>query len=194
MEFNIGRRFFEIERKPKRSVGTSAYEAAGKNKIGDAYFTVEAALVLPVVMSTILFVIFMLLFQYNRCLLEQDLGAVALWGSRQEASDVTELEEQIRERIAGMYHDKYVAWEITELEASLDKNIFSVQGGGRITFPVSRWILWSGSDAWKMEAHYSYSRLSPVTFIRLCHGLKQLLKEQGADESIPADVNTITER
>ena len=37
-----------------------------------AYMTVEAALIIPIVMGSILFVVYMMLFQYNRCLLEQD--------------------------------------------------------------------------------------------------------------------------
>lgn len=47
----------------------------------NAYFTVEAALVLPIVIAALLFVIYMMLFQYDRCLLEQDMGAIALWGA-----------------------------------------------------------------------------------------------------------------
>ena len=62
----------------------------GKN----AYFTVEAALVFSITISVILFVVYLLLFQYDRCLLEQDMGAMALWGSRVEASDGMSLEEK----------------------------------------------------------------------------------------------------
>ena len=61
----------------------------------NAYFTVEAALVLPVVIGAILFVIYMMLFQYDRCLLEQDIGGIALWGSIVEASDTAELEQKV---------------------------------------------------------------------------------------------------
>ena len=57
----------------------------------NAYFTVEAALVLPLVTGAILFVIYTMLFQYDRCLLEQDIGALALWGSLAEASDTAQL-------------------------------------------------------------------------------------------------------
>jgi len=63
----------------------------------NAYFTVEAALVLPVVIGAILFVIYMMLFQYDRCLLEQDIGGIALWGSIVEASDTAELEQKVRQ-------------------------------------------------------------------------------------------------
>ena len=94
-------------------------------KNADAYFTVEAALVLPVLMGAILFVIYILFFQYDRCLLEQDLGAMALWGSRLEESGQERLEEKVQERVRGLYKEKYMAWDFAVLEASLEKNTFS---------------------------------------------------------------------
>ena len=135
----------------------------------NAYFTVEAALVFPVVIGIILLVIYMQLFQYDRCLMEQDMGAMALWGSREDTSEVEELEKKTRQRIAEMYRDKYAAWEITKLDIALAKNRFSVKGAGRLTFPVSVWNFWSGDNVWEMSADYSCKRISPVTFIRLCH-------------------------
>ena len=134
----------------------------------NAYFTVEAALVVPIAMSTMLFVIYILLFQYNRCLLEQDLGAMVIWGSSTEISDVGFFEEKVRERINKMYRDKYVAWEITTLNATLKNSNFSIEGGGQLTFPLAGWNFWSTDNIWEAKADYSCQRTSPVTFIRLC--------------------------
>ena len=135
----------------------------------NAYFTVEAALVVPVVMSTMLLVIYMLLFQYNRCLLEQDLGAMVIWGGNTEVSDVELFEEKIKERINKMYREKYVAWEITTLNATLQNSNFAVEGGGQLTFPFAGWNFWSTDNIWEAKVDYSCRRTSPITFIRLCH-------------------------
>ena len=43
-------------------------------KESDAYFTVEAAILYPIILSVILLMTYLLLFQYDRCLLEQDIG------------------------------------------------------------------------------------------------------------------------
>lgn len=142
-------------------------------KNGNAYFTVEAALVLPAVIGAILFVIYTMLFQYDRCLLEQDIGAIALWGSLAEASDTAQLEQKTQERMAGLYREKYMAWRMTRLDASLDKNRFLAEGAGQLTFPVPGWNFWNGDNVWEARASYGYSRLSPVTFIRLCHRFKE---------------------
>ncbi|MCI9336355.1 MAG: hypothetical protein HFH93_02255 [Lachnospiraceae bacterium] len=142
-------------------------------KNGNAYFTVEAALVLPAVIGAILFVIYTMLFQYDRCLLEQDIGAIALWGSLAEASDTAQLEQKTQERMAGLYREKYMAWRMTRLNASLDRNRFLAEGAGQLTFPVPGWNFWNGDNVWEVRASYGYSRLSPVTFIRLCHRFKE---------------------
>lgn len=105
----------------------------------NAYLTVEAALVFPIVISVILFIVYMLIFQYDRCLLEQDLGAMALWGSRVETSSGVSMEELTRQRMASMYREKYAAWKITALDASLERNCFSVKGVGQLTFPLPGW-------------------------------------------------------
>ena len=64
----------------------------------NAYMTVEAALLFPFVIGSILFVIYMLFFQYDRCLLDQDMGAMALWGSTIQNSDTEALEAEIQKR------------------------------------------------------------------------------------------------
>lgn len=139
----------------------------------NAYFTVEAALVLPVVIGAILFVIYMMLFQYNRCLLEQDVGAMAMGGSLVEASETVELEQRAQERMAGLYREKYMAWRITQLKGDLDRNRFCVEGTGQLTFPVPGWNFWGADNIWEAKASYGYTRLSPVTFIRLCHRFRE---------------------
>ena len=45
------------------------------------YFSVEAALVLPVVLGVYLFLITMLFVQYDRCLLEQDMASMLIKAS-----------------------------------------------------------------------------------------------------------------
>lgn len=134
----------------------------------NAYFTVEAALVFPVVISAILLMVYLLLFQYDRCLMEQDLGAMALWGSVAEAVDSAALEEKVQKRMAEMYRDKYVAWKFSKLDAVLDRNHFLTKGEGYVAFPLAGWNFPGKGNIWNGKVDFDFSRLSPVTFIRLC--------------------------
>lgn len=143
----------------------------------DAYMTVEAALVFPVVMGSILFVIYTMLFQYDRCLLEQDTGAIALWGSLAEAADTAELESKIQKRMSEMYRDKYMMWRFQTLEASLDKNCFSVNGAGQLSFPFAGLNYWGSGNTWGVQAGYGYNRLEPVTFIRICRKARKAVEK-----------------
>ena len=143
----------------------------------DAYMTVEAALVFPVVMGSILFVIYAMLFQYDRCLLEQDTGAIALWGSLAEAADTAELESKIQKRMSEMYRDKYMMWRFQTLEASLDKNRFSVNGAGQLSFPFAGLNYWGSGNTWGVQAGYGYNRLEPVTFIRICRKARKAVEK-----------------
>lgn len=148
---------------------------AGENE--NAYLAVEAALMLPVVFGMILFIVCMLLFQYDRCLMEQDLGAMALWGCSVEAQDGETLEEMTKERMRAMYKDKYAAWHFTELESRLEKNRFTVGGKAKLALSVPGLEFW-GRKVWSSQAVYEYRRLSPVAFIRLCRGLKRLVQDE----------------
>lgn len=143
----------------------------------NAYLAVEAALVLPMVFGMILFIVYMLLFQYDRCLMEQDLGAMALWGCSAEAREGETLEEMTEERMGAMYKDKYVAWHFTELESRLERNRFAVGGKAQLAFSVPGLEFW-GRNVWGAQASYEYRRLSPAVFIRLCRGLKKLVQDE----------------
>ena len=100
-----------------------------KRKV-QAYFTVEAAMIIPVVISVILFIIGLWFFQYDRCLLEQDMGALALKGSAVNAADKTEAAEQMKDLQSRISRDKFVLWNQKEVEIKLEKDTIAVRGSG----------------------------------------------------------------
>ena len=56
-----------------------------------AYFTVEAAVLYPIVLGVIVLMTYLLFFQYDRCLLEQDMGRAAVrsgsrWMQKKDAA------------------------------------------------------------------------------------------------------------
>ena len=128
----------------------------------NAYFTVEAALVFPTALGTVLFIVYMLLFQYDRCLMEQDLGALALWGSRVEAEDSEELQNLIQKRIR----------EMLALDVKLEHGRFAAAGKGQLAVPFPDMKFWNRDNVWGAEAHYSFWRISSVDFVRLCNKVK----------------------
>lgn len=142
-----------------------------------AYFTVEATLVLPLVISAILLDIYLFCFQYDRCLMEQDMGSLILWCSElrlENAGTSNEQGEKIQNRAGEIYRDKYVAWELTTVDVQLEKNRISVVGQGQLTFPVPGWNLWNDINLWKAEVTYESRNVSPVFYIRQLRKLNEM--------------------
>ena len=141
---------------------------------------------LPLVISAILLEMYLFCFQYDRCLMEQDMGRLILWCSelRSENADTArEQEEKIQNRAGKIYRDKYVAWELTTVDVQLDKNRISVVGQGYLVFPVPGWNLWNDINLWKDEVTYESRNVSPVFYIRQLRKLDEMLHGEN-DESM----------
>ena len=138
-----------------------------KRKI-DGYFTLEAALILPMVLAVILFVLYLLFFQYNRCLMEQDMGILALRGALMQTEDHDDRIRQLREMTAKQDWDKYLAWEMEEVTLSAGQGKMSVMRKGQIRTPFRG----EGAAAgFSTVAAYENHILSPATFVRFCHSV-----------------------
>lgn len=146
-------------------------EIKTKRKLLQAYFTLEASLLLPFVLGIILMIVYLWFFQYDRCLLEQDMGALALRGSasvlEEKETRMRWLEGQEKKR----EKEKYVGWEEGNVEMKLEKNILKVEGSGRVRFPFSGMNFWREATVWEAEAAYENRITSPVLFVRTCRKL-----------------------
>ena len=71
-----------------------------KCKLG-GYFSVEAALVFPLVMGTILLLIYLGFYQYDRCMLEFDMGTIALRGCSCDEQDRTMVLDEMERSARG---------------------------------------------------------------------------------------------
>ncbi|MBQ2804010.1 MAG: hypothetical protein IJF07_08950, partial [Lachnospiraceae bacterium] len=103
----------------------------------NGYFTVEAALVLPIVLGVNLLIIYMLFFQYDRCLLEFDIGIVILRGVNLQTENKDELQRQINSLAKSIDWERYIAWETDKLYTKVEGTDITVQGSGRLCFPFA---------------------------------------------------------
>lgn len=142
------------------------------NKKADAFFSVEAAMIIPLTVSAILLAVSLFVFQYDRCLMEQDMAAQALKAATVEAMTTEELTEKIQMQTAGLYRNKYVAWDIIMLEVKMKKGIVEAVCEGKLRFPMPGWNFWNSENIWNARTGYKAHRINPVTFIRNCHRIK----------------------
>ena len=136
------------------------------DKKENGYLTVEAALVLPVVLAVQVLVVFLFVFQYNRCLLDQDMAKLAVLGCGAEKQEKSKLAEYVRRCAGDLYTEKYVAWDMTDAEITLQGNSIRVRGSGKQFFPEAGWGILSGGFNWNAETVCEGERLDAVTFIR----------------------------
>lgn len=64
-----------------------------------AFFTVEAAILYPLVLAVIVLMVYLLFFQYDRCLLDQDIGKAAVQNAGKWTLTKSGLDEYMKKRL-----------------------------------------------------------------------------------------------
>jgi len=142
------------------------------NRKVNAFFSVEAAMVMPLAIAAILLAVSLFILQYDRCLTEQDMAAQTLKAAAVEAATTEELNEKIQMQTAGLYRNKYVAWDVIMLEVKMKKGIIEAVCEGKFRFPIPDWNFWNGEKIWTVRTEYKAHRINPVTFIRNCRKVR----------------------
>ena len=132
----------------------------------DAYFTVEAALVLPIVLATVVFLMYTMFFQYDRCLMEQDMGMLLLRGSAFSAKDAEERVKNVMTRAEQQNADRYIMWELDKMTVRQEKNQLLIGRKGSMKFPFAGWQIDGPDRFWVWGTEYKSRLLSPASFVR----------------------------
>jgi len=149
-------------------------------KTVEGYFSAEAALILPMVLSVILLIVYLLFFQYNRCLMEQDMGILALRGAVMQAEDNGVRAQQLSKMAEEMNVGKYLAWEMGEVHLTVGKGKVIVERLGKIKSPFMQ--EGQGEVWWSTGAKYEDQIISPVTVIRTYRRLVESGKKSKTGE------------
>jgi hypothetical protein len=136
------------------------------------YFTVEAALVMPIVIACILLIIYMWFFQYDRCLMEMDTYAAVMRSAQADAEDNEERIELMKKYINETYLDKYVAWELSEQKVRIEKGKTYAKQSGNVKFPFKALAFWNSEDIWSTGAEVQADILNPVFVVRRVRKIK----------------------
>ncbi len=129
-----------------------------------AFFTVEAAILYPAVLTVIVLMVYLLLFQYDRCLLEQDAGRAAVQSAGKWTLTKAELDECIQKETMHFDEDKYIAWEGEDAQWKLEKNDVVVEKTGRLKYPF--FGMGTTEKYWSAKASFRVDRSSPVFYLR----------------------------
>lgn len=133
----------------------------------NAYFTVEAAIVLSIVICVIAFLMYILFFQYNRCLMEQDAGVLAVKGCSIQEDDKDALMLALMQYEDKIYREKYIAWDLSDMEMKLEGGTIEVAWQGELKYPFFGVSIGNIGNRWHTTASYENHRMNPVGFIRI---------------------------
>ncbi len=134
----------------------------------EAYFTVEAAMILPFVMAFYLLLIYTMFFQYDRCLLEQDMMELVLEGILCEDGSNEEVAQLVERQLAGMDWNRYLAFQPGERGIRVTQGEITLEGEGAVSAPFPQLGKLFDETHWKIRAEAEAARISPRLVIRTC--------------------------
>ena len=135
-----------------------------RHKKAKAYFTVEAAVLYPIVLGIIVLMTYLLFFQYDRCLLDQDMGRAAVIAGGKWMEKKEELNRHLQTKEMFFDNSKYIAWE-TELPIwKLERNQVTVEQTGRLEYPFPD--MGTKQKYWSARASFQVERNNPIVSVR----------------------------
>ena len=132
-----------------------------------AYFTVEAALILPTVMLFTIMMIFLAFYSYDRCVMEHCAYEAALRGTGSQISSATEAETTARIAAQRLVEDRLFALQDFSYEVSVDAKEVTVTYCCEINMPFITWLgEYVTNIDMTIKVSRSAKRLNPTRTIR----------------------------
>ncbi|MCR5477339.1 MAG: hypothetical protein K6E92_06945 [Lachnospiraceae bacterium] len=133
----------------------------------EGYLTVEAALVLPIVLSVIILVICLWFFQTDRLLLEADVARACIRSAGERG-----LSKEDRVLLAGAMAEgegqgRYLAWSGNRVRAVMENGKLTVTGEGSVGFPIPGFGLPGGNGTLHASVSRTRSVRSEVLILRM---------------------------
>lgn len=147
---------------------------SSKAKELQAYFTVEAALLFPLCLFILMITVLLFLFQYDRCLMEQDVGILALYaGTLDIQYSSAEKERLLKLKINEEKESKYVLWEMEPYGAEIRAGYASASGKGVFKMPVWEWNPLGQWEDWETQYFCRITRNSPADYLYYLRKISQ---------------------
>lgn len=121
----------------------------------NGYFTVEASMLMPLVLSLIALIFYLTFYLYDRCVISQDVYILAFRGALQCGKGGADIEQYIQSESASKYGSKYIGVDNLESNVWTGDNSVAVEATGIMA-----------TTHWKFTARKEVERICPVEFIR----------------------------
>ena len=143
----------------------------------DAYFTVEASLVMPIVLAVIIIVMYIMFFRYDRCLMEQDCGILLVRGVSMQAANAEERVKKTNALQTRTDFSRYIAWSRGDVSIQTKRVQLVIATEGDMNFLFAGWQLEGLPAKWHAAVEYKGSLVTPTFFVRNCEKALRLFRK-----------------
>lgn len=144
------------------------------------YFTVEAAMLFPVILLTYFFLFYIGFYQYDRCLTEQDMRLSLLRGSRVKCAGSQERLRETAEIYRKVNGDKTIAVMINSenVQFSIAQGRLYGSAKGNMSTPILSALSVGMNFIWDMEVEGARTCRDPVLLIRTWERIRSQNREE----------------
>jgi len=146
-----------------------------KNKEIKGYFTIEAALLMPVFICVIALLCYLAFYMCNRVILLQDSYVSGLRGGLRQELTNEEIAAYALQQSKGFADEYYAISQINRrVQVNGRKIVVEFEGKMQIPFPILTWK--DGgikNQEWKIKEKKIIDRTNPVAFIRACRKIEK---------------------
>ena len=138
------------------------------------YMTLEATMLFPVIMMTLLFLLYTAFYRYDACLTKQDACLIAVAGQIPYKPKIAE--QYVKNAMQDRYLEKYLSYKSTVQNQKTSKNSVQVRLGGKVVVPVGGSFFPSGKSRMSVEANLTMKRQNNLSLIRTYRKVQGIIK------------------
>lgn len=153
----------------------------GKKTVS-GYFTLEACLLLPVILFIVVLFVYFSFFTYNNCILAQNSYILGVRANQLRIHSSENAIALLEQEIGKVFVQTYFGQGRADTAIETDRSGIVIKSRGTMQFPFHRLLLNSEIDgAWVINGAAQVYEYNPVEFIRKCRAAGKLI--QGGESS-----------
>ncbi len=145
-----------------------------KRKVA-GFTTIECCLLIPILLMLYSFIVYIGLFQYNRCVLQTNLYLLGLKGKEFSASSSDEYMKQLQDYEKSLYNEKYLLLNNLQIVYCTSKKEKSIKSNASMENPL--YTLGVGDRDWVIEAECTVNNINPASVLFLCKHASNILEK-----------------
>lgn len=131
----------------------------------NAYMTVEASMIMPIMVIGIVFTIYIGIYLYNACIIHQTAYLAALRGSQQKELNQTQIEQYTLNQLNLLIENRILATKEIRKQVRVNVRNVTVSLSATLNMPFSDFIS-EKAGIWNYSTKAEAVRIQPVKTIR----------------------------